>query len=255
MSQIDQQVYPAASGRPARDGGNGSDRNESDRSNSEEGVTFGGGYGTSAPSDYSREFGVDFGSYENPDFIPNSQDPDLVVGVGADADAHFDERKVELGAGAEAGADYSVSELINLNASVGASAGFRGGDGRLEAGADASVGVEASLGTSGNEVAVGVGYGVGAGVGLVLGEDSDGDGQREYGGSVNVKIGGGGEVGVRFELEAVLNRAREFLGISTEENPTFVRENPTFVRQMSNPEQSLGMRRLDEAFARLQSLC
>ncbi len=197
-----------------------------------------------ADAQYSQEdleMGAGAGAGASAD-LNSDGNPEAVL--SASAVAHASPERLELGAGAEASVDIYDSELVDVNASAGASAGIHFSSGRTSVGADASAGGGVSLGDSSNQVAVGVGVGAGGGFEVIHGEDSDGDGQWEIGGSVNLKWGVGGSLSFRVEPEEMLARAREFMGLSKRDS------TPAGTPRLSDP---IAMRRLDEAYARLQS--
>jgi len=195
------------------------------------------------------------------------------VGVEARAGAIADQGGVIGGYAGEIGADAELTAEAGNNVfgvSASASAGVGGdrsgliNEGEIGGGASAGVDVAVRGGNAqqnGNELGVSVGFGVGFGGAAIVGDDLDGDGQKEYGLEFGVKLGLGAAVSLRFEPEAVLNRATEafnsLLGLGGEKQIHRVEKEAPKADVDScidRLESALEMPRIKEAVAKLESL-
>lgn len=238
---------------PPGPGGGGKEPDRQNEPNKEKNITPDNGYGTSGPeADHYKEKGVD---------LYGDDDPDITLSDKVDADAHFSQEKIELGFSVEEEAELLDTKFVDVSVSDGVDVGIHLSPERISLGLEATLAeIEGDVGTSGNQVTGSVGLGYGGGFDVVNGEDSDGDGQWEIGGSLKAKWGVGGSVSFRVEPEAVMNRAKEAAGAAKDwlgkHNPFGGDGSPSpggsFVNTVGR--QASGMRRLDEAFARLQSL-
>jgi hypothetical protein len=196
----------------------------------------------------------------NDEIFGNQLDVDALV-TGASAGVYFKPNEESPQAGVASA--LRAVEMLQPGVAIALHAE------RLQAGAEVGLDVlQVGIGSSGNELKVGGGFGYGGGIDSINGEDTDGDGQKEYGGALKLKWVAGGSVAFRVEPEAVIDRGLELLGTlgqGIEEAGERISEAgrtlQNFVETISKTrdcicelEQSLEMRRVEEASARLQSL-
>lgn len=250
----------------------------------------GPGYKVDGNKDSEESVTPETGWYADADADANADQNSATAEASAGAGWRTDEfDSFQVGVEARAGATVDQGETIGINsAEIGADAELKAEAGNnvfgVSASASAGVGVDrsglinegeigggASIGAdvavrggnaqkNGNEVAVSVGAGFGVGGALIVGDDIDGDGQKEYGIEFGAKLGIGGAISLRFEPDAIVDRAKEvtidWFGLGKEQVHKVEKEAPkadvgSFVDRL---ESALEMPRIKEASARLESL-
>lgn len=203
---------PGSSGR----GGNGRDRGEGDTGRSrgeedtrrrEEKDEAADGFKTEQPPEGDRpDVSVSSGDLSiSGDVYKNTGDGASEIGartetsygpvkvvndISARAEHQWSDGRYQLGADAEVKTERNIG-IVGSGANARAGVGLHAADGRYQVGAEASANAELKLGSSnetGNELTLGAGVGWGGGGEVILGADADGDGQKEYGGSVSLKV-------------------------------------------------------------------
>jgi hypothetical protein len=252
LERTDEQVGGGYKNEPQPDGKPPEGFNPGEVTHSDNGVHFEQSYsngtvGFENDASAYAENGTAFAGFESEVFAgPVSSN----TSGYARADANFD-GKVQLGAEVQVKQEISVdagAADVSISANARAAAGVTFSPEKTQIGIEATVGAEAKVGGGGNEVTVGVSEGWGIGGEVIHGEDSDGDGKFEVGASFKLAFFAGGSVGFKFEPEAVLDGAKDLLGLG-EKSPA--ERLSTCIEHF---ESVLEMKQANEAYDRLQSL-
>jgi hypothetical protein len=265
LKRTDEQVGGGYKNEPQPDGKPPEGFNPGEVTHSDNGVHFEQSYsngtvGFENDASAYAENGTAFAGFESEVFAgPVSSN----TSGYARGDAHFEgfdsvssvlagEAKVQLGAEAQVKQEYTldagpVDVSVSGNARVAAGFNHTTTE-KTQIGLEATVGAEAKVGTGGNEVTVGVSKGFGVGGEIIHGEDSDGDGKAEFGLSLKLAFVVGGSIGFKFEPEAVLDGAKDLLGLG-EKSP-----KERLCACTEQFESVLEMKQSNEAYDRLQSL-